>query len=314
MNYSPFELIMILLLAHIMDIIYPYHKGILLKVHPVHTSYVMAVRLGKKFSSRIRGVVVWILTISLHMIVYAIIIYASLLIHRSLLILISAYILKTSFSIRLLLNIVRNVAYYLRMGDLHTARFWVQQIVRRDTQNLREHHLASAAIESLAESLVDGYLSPLFYFLLLGPLGALFQRLTNTLDSALGYKEPRYKDVGWFSARADTVVNYIPARLTGFLIALTSPVAGGSILTAIKTMRQECRKTESVNAGYPISSMAGALGVVLEKVGHYTINNNAREACWADILRACRIAKFFVMLWIIISLTILTIFDIIFLY
>lgn len=296
------DLVLILLVAHAMDLLYPYHKGLLLRVHPVHTSYVMAVRIGRPFSSKARGAIVWMLVVSLHMLAYYAIVCLSLRTHKILFIVSSAYVLKTSFSARLLLDTVKRVAVYLKCGDLERARFWVQQIVRRDTRNLDGPHIASAAIESLAESLLDGYISPLFYFLLFGPLGALFQRLSNTLDSALGYKEPGYRDVGWFSAKADTVVNYVPARIAGTLIALASPMAGGSILEAFRTMLREHGRTESINAGYPMSAIAGALGVRLEKIGHYTINDGARWPDWYDVLRALWVVEAAMLAWLVTTM------------
>ncbi|MEM3254108.1 MAG: cobalamin biosynthesis protein [Fervidicoccaceae archaeon] len=302
MLYTLFDLLLVLFLAHLMDFIYPYHTGPLFLIHPVHTSYVMAVKLGKPFSSKAKGAIVWILVISAHILAYFFLIYFSSLIHRALLIVISAYILKTSFSLRLLFDIVGKTSVCLKNGDLECARFWVQQTVRRDVKKLQEQHLASAAIESLAESLVDGYISPLFLFIFLGPLGALFQRVANTLDSALGYKDPPFRDVGWFSARADTAVNYVPARLASLFIALASPAAGGSIGVAFKTIKKEHGRTESFNAGYPMSAMAGALGVRLEKIGCYTINNSARWPGWQDIVRALKVAKLAVFLWLAVSL------------
>lgn len=294
---GPLEPVLVLLLAHAMDLAYPRHSGLLLRIHPVHTSYVMAVRMGRPFSTRARGGAVWLAVVSSHLAAYALAMYASLTAHRALFIAASAYVLKTSFSLRLLFDTVRRAADCLRAGRLDCARSWVQQIVRRDVRGLREPHLASAAIESLAESLVDGYVSPLFYFILLGPLGALLQRVVNTLDSALGYKDPAYREVGWLSAKADTVINYVPARLTALLIALASPLAGGSARAAIRAVAREHGRTESVNAGYPMSAMAGALGVKLEKVGCYTINEGAGEARWEDVLRALSVAKAAAAAW-----------------
>lgn len=299
MWWDPTDLLLMLLVAHAMDLLYPYHSGLLLRVHPVHTSYVMAVRMGRPYSSKARGAVVWLLVVFLHLLAYYAIVSLSLRAHRVVYVVVSAYVLKTSFSARLLLDIVKRVAVCLESGDLECARLWVQQIVRRDARSLDGPHIASAAIESLAESLLDGYVSPLFYFLLFGPLGALFQRLTNTLDSALGYKEPGYRDVGWFSARADTVVNYVPARLTGILIALASPAAGGGTAEAIRTMLREHWRTESVNAGYPMSAIAGALGVRLEKAGHYTINGDARWPDGRDVLRAHRVVATAMLSWLL---------------
>ncbi|MEM0283856.1 MAG: cobalamin biosynthesis protein [Sulfolobales archaeon] len=296
---SFYEFLAVLLLAHLMDLLYPYHRGFMLRIHPVHTAYVMALKIGRPYSSRARGVVTWFLVVSSHMIFYAFLLQISQM-NTILFILVSAYVLKTSFSIKLLLDIVGRVGSCLETDDIECARYWAQQIVRRDTRELGRAHIASASIESLAESLVDGYISPLFYFLFLGPLGALFQRLVNTLDSALGYKNIEFRDVGWFSAKADTMVNYLPARITAILIVLLTPIAGGEIGRAFRILVRDRRKTESINAGYPISAIAGALGVALEKIGYYKINEDARYPDKNDIDRALKIARIAVLTWLVV--------------
>ncbi|MCX8184882.1 MAG: cobalamin biosynthesis protein [Sulfolobales archaeon] len=301
------EAVAILLLAHLMDSLYPYHSGVLLLTHPVHTSYTAAVKLGKPYSSRARGVVTWFIVVISHLVIYWLLLRVALAVSRVFYILLSAYVLKTSFSIRLLLDIVRSSCKSLESGDLDSARYWTKQIVRRDLDSLGESHIASASIESLAESLVDGYISPLFYYAFFGPLGALFQRLVNTLDSALGYKESGFKDVGWFSARLDTVVNFIPARVTALIIVLTSTFLGRDPARALAILARDRRRTESVNAGYPLSAIAGVLGVWLEKVGHYTINSEGRAPGWRDIEASLKVAKLSVVTWLAILITLLAI-------
>ncbi|MDW8011345.1 MAG: cobalamin biosynthesis protein, partial [Sulfolobales archaeon] len=278
---------------------------VLLLTHPVHTSYTIAIKLGKPYSSRARGVLVWLAVVLSHIAIYWLLLQLALAVSRFLYLLLSAYVLKTSFSIRLLLDVVRRSCESLRDGDVGRARYWTKQIVRRSLDDLGEPHIASASIESLAESLVDGYVSPLLYYTLLGPLGALLQRLANTLDSAFGYKEPRFRDVGWFSAKLDTVVNFIPARLTALLIALAAPVAGGDLRRALSVLARDCRRTESVNAGYPISAIAGVLGVWLEKVGHYTINSEGRAPGWRDVKVALKVAKTAAAAWLALQLALL---------
>jgi adenosylcobinamide-phosphate synthase len=266
-------MISIIALAHLLDFLYPYHRGLMLKIHPVHTAYVLALRLGKPCTSKANGVAVWLIVVSLHIPIYSMALLTSCAIGRWLWIIVSAYILKLSISFRLLLDIVGNVGTCIEKGDTECARYWTQQIVRRDVYKLDKRLVASAAIESLAESLVDGYTSPIFYFAIGGPLAALLQRLANTLDGALGFKHGCYKDVGWFSAKADTILNFLPARLTALFIVMYSFLAGRSAVDAYHVWRRDCRKTESVNAGHPMSAMAGALGVELEKPGFYRLGN-----------------------------------------
>ena len=296
--YNPLDFITILLLAHALDFIYPFHRGFLYLIHPVHTSYVIGLKLGKLYSSKLRGVATWFAVVVIHLAIYVPLLYVSWTINRVLWIIVSAYILKVSMSLRLLIDIVGNVSRCLSRGDLDCAKMWTQQIVRRDVYSLDEEHVASAAIESLAESLVDGYTSPLLYFALLGPVGALIQRIANTLDSAIGYKHNGYRDVGWFSAKMDTILNYLPARLTALIIVLLAPLAKTSIGFAYRIWRRDCRKTESLNAGHPMSAMAGALMVRLEKIGCYVLGDGIRRTDFRAIENGIRVAVASSAIWV----------------
>jgi adenosylcobinamide-phosphate synthase len=282
---NPLESIAIVVLAHVMECLYPYHTGVMLSIHPVHTAYVLALRLGKPYSTRLRGVLTWFAVIVLHLSVYGSLLYVSCLISRILWIVVSAYIVKVSMSLRLLLTLVNNVRLCIEKDDLDCARRYAQHLVRRDVYVLGKRHVASAAIESLAESLVDGYTSPMLYYAIAGPLGALFQRLVNTMDSALGYKHNGFRDVGWFSAKMDTVVNFVPARLTAMLIVLHSFVGGRRVSEAYRIWRRDYRKTESVNAGHPMAAMAGALGVELEKPGFYRLGDPVNDVSSPEVMR-----------------------------
>lgn len=278
-----------LVIALILDIIYPEHRGLLLAIHPVHTSYLLALKLGRPYSSRLRGVTTWVIVTLVHVTPFTIALALAYELHPIAWVIIASITLKFSMSLKLLLDICYNV-YRSLNTSLDEARRWTQMIVRRDTSKLDKPRVISATIESLAESLVDGFTSPLLYYALLGPLGALVQRIANTLDGALGYKTPEYANVGWFSARMDTVINYIPARITAILIAILAPVASGNVIEALRVWWRWRRATESVNAGHPMSAMAGALRVKLEKPGNYVLNDKARYPEPNDIMRGMRVA------------------------
>lgn len=151
---------------------------------------------------------------------------------------------------------VRAVAGPLSSGDMDAARRAVGRIVGRDVQRLDESGVAAAAIESLAESFCDGVVAPLFWFVVGGLPGLFVYKAVNTADSLIGHREPRWRAFGWASARFDDVLNWIPARLSGALIALSGR-GGGRIM-----LRDAC-KHASPNAGWPEAAMAGALGVRL---------------------------------------------------
>ena len=259
---QPYLLLIALALAHILDLVYPYHRGILLKIHPTHTAFILVRKLAPPYSTKLRGAVAWILTVTVHLVLYAVILYAAWIVHPILWVITAAYITKTSFSLRLLVETVEAIEKAASRGDTHEVRRLTQTIVRRNVWKLDIKHVYSAALESLAESLVDGYTSPITYYYLFGPLGAVFQRIVNAMDSAIAYKTPEHHDRGWFAAKTDTAINYFPARATALVIGHRH------VITCLK---QYTRAIESINAGYPITAMASALNTVLEKPSHYTI-------------------------------------------
>jgi adenosylcobinamide-phosphate synthase len=161
------------------------------------------------------------------------------------------------------------VARPLERGDLAEARRKVAMIVGRDTGDLDEAGVTRAAVESVAESTVDGVTAPLLFALVAGPVGAIVYRAINTLDSTFGHKDDRYRHFGWASARIDDAANYIPARVTAPLIALAAGLTGRRAMGALRTLLRDGRKHESPNAGLPEAAMAGALGVQLGGVNYY---------------------------------------------
>ena len=148
---------------------------------------------------------------------------------------------------------VRAVERPLRAGDLAAARAAVARIVGRDTDALDEAGVATAAIESLAESFCDGVVAPAFWFLVAGLPGLLICKAVNTADSMIGHRDARYADFGWAAAHADDAVNLVPARIAGLLVALAG--SGG-----FATMWRDARRHASPNGGWPEAAMAGALG------------------------------------------------------
>jgi len=144
----------------------------------------------------------------------------------------------------------------LAAGDLPKARAEVGKIVGRDTDTLDEAGVATAAIESLAESFNDGVVAPALWLAAAGLPGLYAYKALNTADSLIGHREPRWRAFGWAAARADDIANLIPARLSGGVLAL----AGGG---GWRTMAREAGKHASPNAGWPEAAMAGALGVRL---------------------------------------------------
>jgi adenosylcobinamide-phosphate synthase len=157
----------------------------------------------------------------------------------------------------------------LRRGDLEASRKAIARVVGRDTAGLDEEGVVRAAIETIAENLSDAVVAPIFYLTLGGPVLMAAYKALNTLDSTVGYKNDRYREFGWFSARADDWANWIPARITSGLIAIAALVLG---LNAAKTARivwRDGASQPSPNAGWPEAAMGGALGVQLGGVNYY---------------------------------------------
>ena len=150
----------------------------------------------------------------------------------------------------------------LMQGDLPQARTAVARIVGRDVQGLDQSGVAAAGLESLAESFNDGVVAPAFWLLVAGLPGLFIYKVINTADSMIGHLEPRWRDFGWAAARSDDVLNLIPARIAGALIAVAA--RGGW-----RTMMADAMKHASPNAGWPEAAMAGALDVRLGGIAVY---------------------------------------------
>lgn len=201
-----------------------------------------------------------------------------------------ALVLKMMFSLRGLARAAGAVCQALEAKDLERARNLTSwHLVSRDTRQLSASQVAAAAIESVAENASDGVVAPLFYYALGGLPAALAYRFINTADSMLGYRDPMHLWLGKVPARLDDLVNLAPARLTAFLIALASLCLGYEARQACKVWWHEAHRTESPNAGHPMSSMAGALGVELEKIGQYRLGVGLNFPTASDITRAVRL-------------------------
>lgn len=213
-------------------------------------------------------------------------------------------LLKVTFAVRALLSAGQEVQAALERNDLDEARRVVRwHLVGRDTADLPAPLVVSATVESLAENITDGLTGPLFWFALLGLPGAWAYRFVNTSDSMWGYHRPEKEYIGKFAARLDDLLNWIPARLTAFLIVIAAAMAGEDARGAWRTMWSQHRRTLSPNAGWTMSAMAGALGVTLEKVNYYRLEGGDGPLDVQTIARALRVVRWTMTL--VIGLTVL---------
>jgi adenosylcobinamide-phosphate synthase len=217
--------------------------------------------------------------------------HSSFIIHYSYGLLTSALCLKAVFAYRNLRRAVSQVTQALAAGDLSEARRLLSRhLVSRDTGQLTGSEIAGAAIESLAENLTDSVAAPLLAYALGGLPAAWAYRFINTADAMWGYRTPEFEQLGKFPARLDDGLNWLPARLTGWLLVLAARLAGEDARRAARTMLDQHQRTPSLNAGWTMSAMAGALGVTLSKRGVYRLKGGRQAADENAIRRALTVA------------------------
>jgi adenosylcobinamide-phosphate synthase len=173
------------------------------------------------------------------------------------------YLGYAALSIKDLILKAKAVLGKLEVNSLAEARIELSKIVGRDTQGLSREKIIKASIESIAENTNDGIIAPLFYLALGGPVLAVIYKAINTLDSMIGYKNERYIHLGWFSAKLDDAANFLPARITGLLIQVSSFILRKNFKDSFKVMLRDGGKHPSPNSGISEAAMAGALRIRL---------------------------------------------------
>lgn len=157
----------------------------------------------------------------------------------------------------------------LKARDMDSARSKLSLIVGRETKGLGCQDIIRATVETVSENIVDGIISPLIFAFFGGAPLALAYKAVNTLDSMVGYKNDRYKDFGWASAKLDDLVNFIPARVSALFLPLASFLAGKDGINSWRVSLRDGRKNPSPNSGIPEAAMAGALGIQLGGLNFY---------------------------------------------
>jgi len=191
------------------------------------------------------------------------IVYAANMIHPWAAIGIQTLIVFYTISVRSLNDSAMAVYRSLKEHRLEPAKKSLAMIVGRDVDILDENQIARAAVETVGENLVDGVISPLFFAAIGGAPLAMAFKMINTLDSMVGYKNEPYSHFGKFSARIDDVANFLPSRLSIFIIAIAAQILNGQGIRSFKTAVTEGSNHTSPNAGYPEAGFAGTLGIRL---------------------------------------------------
>lgn len=229
-------------------------------------------------------------------------------IHSVVYILVGGALLKSTFSIRMLHREAAKARRCLDSGDIEAVRAQMSSLVSRDPSRLTAQQATAATVESVSENISDSFLGPWLAFALFGLSGAFAYRAINTLDSMIGYRGG-YEYLGKAAARLDDLINLIPARLSGLLLVVASALLPGQrAQNAWRIMWQHHGRTQSPNAGWTMSGMAGALGVQLEKVasdGGYKLGESTRALEPQDITRAVQtmyvVAAFGLVLALIVA-------------
>jgi adenosylcobinamide-phosphate synthase len=209
---------------------------------------------------------------------------------------IEALLLKPTFALRALGRAAADVRAAVAAGRIDQARRGLRALCSRDPASLDGPDLLGAAVESVAENASDSFVAPIFWFVLLGLPGAVFYRAVNTLDAMIGY-HGRYEYLGKASARLDDALNWVPARVTAWLLLAGGAVTGLDAARGARILRRDARHTESPNAGHPMAAMAGLLGVALTKDGHYRLGDAGEplgpihvERAWRAVVAAAALA------------------------
>ena len=236
-------------------------------------------------------------------------------------------LLSSTFSIKILLSSANDISNDLKEG-IEKARKSVSYLVSRNTNELSEKLIVSATIESLTENITDSYISPIFYFTIISAIGLLFNdnlntfillfiilwipflfRISNTLDAMVGYENNKLKYIGYFPAKIDDILNYIPARIAGFLVVASAFILKLDWKNSYKIMLRDARKCPSPNSGFTMASTAGALNIQLVKKDTYILGDNTVEIDVSHISKAIKLSKFTILLFTIISFLILILIE-----
>jgi adenosylcobinamide-phosphate synthase len=221
-------------------------------------------------------------------------------INYALYIIVTGILLKTTFSFVYLRKTALHIKGLIEKDEtIDQARFELRALVSRDTSKLSRPYLVSATVESVSESFCDSLVSPVFFFLLLGLPGAFAFRVVSTFDSMIGY-HGKYEFLGKFPARLDDVLNYIPARISAFLVIVAAWLTKMGAWRTWRIAKVDHLKTESPNAGWPMSAAAGALGVQFEKIDHYRLGRADRPMTPGVVDDSLRLINSATLVWFII--------------
>ncbi len=278
------------------------------KIHPVIFMGNMISKLKDILPpTKFSGLLIVLTTIFTFSAITVIILMITAMINTLLFIVVASIILSTTFSINYLIQTVKGIQKDLK-EDINKARKSMSYLVSRNTEELTESRITSAAIETLTENITDSVVSPLLYTSIFGlfPYGlitsivvAVIYRVSNTMDAMLGYKTNELAQIGYVPAILDDILNYIPARITGLYVILAAFILRYDYKQSFDVMKKYARKTPSPNSGYSMSAAAGALNITLVKEGVYKLGYGDDELTSDKITEAISLTKITSLLFIL---------------
>jgi adenosylcobinamide-phosphate synthase len=203
----------------------------------------------------------------------------------------TALLVKPMFAARALRDAAYRIRDALDRDDLDGARRGLSSLCSRPADGLDREALIAATVESIAENASDSIVAPLAFFACFGLPGAVFYRAANTQDAMMGYRG-RLEYAGKVAARLDDVLNLVPARATALLMLAGGALSGANVRRGAAVLLRDGARTESPNAGRPMATMAGLLGVRLEKPGHYVLGDAHSALDTTQITAAWHIVAF----------------------
>lgn len=222
-----------------------------------------------KNSLKLAGLIVWMITVTVTFLVTLLIVDIARKFNGYLGVILEGILIYFCISSKGLVVEGKKVIKYIDKNDIEGARKQLSYIVGRDTNSLDEKGIVRAVIETIAENMSDGVIAPIFYAGIFGAPLAMAYKAVNTMDSMFGYKNDRYMEFGFFPAKLDDVFNYIPARITGFIIIIASFVLGYDYKNSFKVYKRDRYNHTSPNSAHPEAAMAGALDIQLGGSNYY---------------------------------------------
>ena len=243
--------------------------------HPVRGIGLLASKLETIFrkllknSLKIAGLIVWMITIVLTFAITYGIIFVCMKINKYLGIIVQGIIIYFCISAKGLVVEGYKVIKYLNEGNIEKSRKQLSYIVGRDTESLDSKGITRAVIETIAENMSDGVIAPILFAGIFGAAGSMAYKAVNTMDSMFGYKNDKYIEFGYFPAKLDDLFNYIPARVTGILIIISSFFLKRDYKNSFKIYKRDRYNHTSPNSAHPEAAMAGALDIQLGGANYY---------------------------------------------